>query len=329
MKAIIWDRYGKADYLRVSDIEKPIPRDNEILIKIHATTVTAGDCEMRRLDFSLIFKILMRLYFGILRPKNRILGQELAGEVVAIGSKVSRFKVGDRVFASTGMKLSAYAQYICMAERPKDTALALMPSNFSYEEAACIPIGGMEALHFLDIASIEPGDKILINGAAGSIGSIAVQLAKYYGAEVTAVDEESKLDMLLDIGSDYVIDYKKEDFTKQDKSYDIIFDIVGKASFVDTLNLVTTNGCYIIGNSNISKKLLARTLRFKGRRRIIMGTADHKSERLIFLRNLIESGKIKAVVDKIFPLESIVDAHKYVEANLKKGNLVIKVDHDL
>ncbi|MGB3368453.1 MAG: NAD(P)-dependent alcohol dehydrogenase, partial [Acidaminobacteraceae bacterium] len=226
MKAIIWGKYGGPDVLKLGVIDKPVPKDNEILVKIHATTVSAGDCEMRELKFSFIFKILIRILFGFLKPKDKILGQELAGEVESMGKNVTRFKVGDRVFASTGMKLGAYAQYICIAENPIDTALAIMPRNMSFEQATSIPIGGMAALHFLKIASVEAGDRVLINGAGGSIGTIAIQLAKYYGAEVTAVDRTEKLDILLSAGADYVIDYKKEDFTSQSKTYDIIFDVI-------------------------------------------------------------------------------------------------------
>lgn len=328
MKAVIWSKYGGPDVLKLGVVDKPVPKDDEILIKIHATTVSAGDCEIRGLKFSFVFRILLRILFGFFKPKGKTLGQELAGEVEAIGSKVTRFKAYDKIFASTGMKLGGYAQYICLPENPTKTALAIMPNNMSFEEAAAIPIGGMEALHFLKIATVEAGDKILINGAGGSIGTIAIQLAKYYGAEVTAVDSTEKLDMILSAGADYVIDYKKENFTNQNKTYDIIFDVIGKSSFVETLNLVTSNGCYIICNAKLMQKMRARTLMSKGTRRIIMGTADHKSEHLIYLRTLIESEEIKAIIDKIYPLEDIVKAHRYVESNLKKGNLIIRVDHD-
>lgn len=327
MKAVIWGKYGGPEVLKLGEIDKPTPKDDEILIKIYASTVSAGDCEIRALKFPFMFRILLRIFFGVLRPKDRVLGQELAGEIEAIGTKVSRFKVGDRVFASTGMKLGGHAQYICLPEKPKDTALAIMPQNMSFEEAAAVPIGGMEALHFLNIASIEAGDKILINGAGGSIGTIALQLSKYYGAEVTAVDSAEKLDMLKSAGADYVIDYTKEDFTKKKESYDIIFDVIGKSSFVETLNLVTSNGCYIICNAKFMQKMRARTLMSKGNRRIIMGTADHSSEHLIYLRTLIEREEIKTIIDKVFSLEDIVEAHRYVESNQKKGNLIIKIEH--
>lgn len=327
MKAVLWSKYGGAEVLKLAEVNKPVAKDSEILVKICATTVSAGDCEVRGLKFSLLFKIMLRLFFGLVKPKNRILGQELAGEVEAIGSNVSRFKVGDKVFATTGLKFSSYAQYISLAENPTSTALAIMPNNMSFEDAAAVPIGGLEALHFLKIASIEAGDKILINGAGGSIGTIAIQIAKYYGAEVTAVDSTEKLDMLIELGADNVIDYKKDNFINQKITYDIVFDVIGKSSFVDTLNLVTDNGCYIICNAKFMQKMRARTLMFKGKRRIIMGTASHKSEDLIYLRSLIECGKIKTVIDKVYPLDDIVKAHKYVESNMKKGNLIIKIDH--
>ena len=328
MKAIAWTKYGPPDGLQLQEVEKPSPKDHEVLIRIHATTVTAGDCEMRRLDFPLVLRLPMRLYTGLTRPKRvNILGQELAGEIESAGKDVTRFKPGDQVFAGIGFGFGAYAEYRCMAETPEMDVLAMKPANMSYEEAAAVPVGGLNALHFLRQANIQRGQKVLINGAGGSIGTIGIQLAKLLGAEVTAVDSTTKLDMLRSIGADQVIDYTREDFTRSGEIYDAIFDVVGKAPFVGCMRSLKETGIYLLGNPALSKTLRGRWISMKSGKRMFAKTAAYRTEDLVFLKELIEAGKIRTVIDRCFPLEQMPEAHRYVEKGGKKGNVVITVEH--
>lgn len=323
MRAIVWTTYGSADVLQLKEVAKPIPKENEVLIRIHAATVSAGDCEMRSLKFPLWLWLPIRIYVGLRKPERiKILGQELAGEIEAVGKDVKQFKAGDQVFAVTGLSMGAYAEYKCL---PADGALAIKPANMSYEEAATVPVGGLEALHFLRKGKIQRGQKVLINGAGGSIGTIGVQLAKHFGAEVTAVDSAEKLAMLRAIGADHVIDYTQEDFTKNGQRYDVIFDVVGKSSFSRSLRSLTPNGHYLIGNPSLAKKMRGAWISKRSGKTVVANPAGHRAEDLIFLKELIEAGKLKAVIDRRYPLAETAEAHRYVETGQKAGNVVIAV----
>jgi len=330
MKAIVWTKYGAPDVLQLKEVEKPTPKDNEILVKIHATTVTSGDCEQRNLKLPILYKLLMRLYIGLRKPKRiTILGMELAGEIEAVGKDVKRFKEGDQVFGATGfVGMGTYAEYTCLPEEPEEPEkgiLALKPTNMTYEEAAPVPVGGLEALHFLRQGNIKSGEKILINGAGGTIGTYAIQLAKYFGAEVTAVDSTSKLDILSSIGADKVIDYTQEDFTKSGKTYDFIFNVVRKSSFSGSLRSLKQNGRYLIASHGLSQMVRRRLTLKKSNKKVIFGASHPKTEDLVFLKELIEEGKLKSIIDKRYPLEQTAEAHKYVETGQKKGHVIITV----
>jgi NADPH:quinone reductase-like Zn-dependent oxidoreductase len=325
MKAMIWTKYGPPDVLQLQEVEKPIPKDNEVLIKIYATTVSAGDCELRRFSFPLWIQIPLRLLVGLRRPHRvTILGQELAGEIEDVGKAVTRFKPGDPVFAITGLHLGAYAEYTCLSE---GIALAIKPANLDYAEAAAVPLGGLEAWHFLGNGAVRPGEKVLIIGAGGSVGTWGVQLAKYYGAEVTAVDSAGKLDMLRSIGADHVIDYTHEDFTQTGVRYDVVFDVVGKGSVARGFRLLTEHGRYLLGNQSPSALLQGQWLARNTDRQFISGSAQYNGpDDLMVLKELIEAGKARPVIDRRYPLEQLAEAHRYVETGVKKGTVVITLD---
>ena len=327
MKAILWTAYGPPEVLQLEEVEKPAPKANEVLIRIVATTVTAGDCEARNLKFPILVRLPMRMYVGLRKPRRiTILGQELAGEIEAIGKDVKRFKAGDQVFGTTGLGFGAYAEYICLPEKSAMGVLATKPANMTCEEAAAVPTGGLEALHFIRKANIQRGEKVLIIGAGGSIGTFAVQLARYFGAEVTGVDSSGKLDMLRTIGADHVIDYTQENITKRAETYDVIFDVMGKSSFSGSVRLLKQNGRYLLGNAGLSQMLRGRWTSIKSSKKVIIGAANQKNEDLLFLKALIEAGKMKSVIDRRYPLEQIAEGHRYVDTGQKKGNVVITVE---
>jgi len=319
MKAIVYTKFGPPDVLHLQDVEKPMPRDNEVLIKIFATTVVKEDPDMRASPG----------FNGFMKPRNPILGQELAGQVDTIGKIVTRFKPGDQVY---GFDLfGAYAEYKCM---PENGALAIKPVNLSYEEAASVPNGALTALPFLrDKANIRSGQTVLIHGASGSVGAAAVQLTRYYGANVTGVCSTTNLEWVKSLGADQVIDYTQEDFTENGKSYDIIFNTVGKRSFSECIGSLSNEGTYLTTVPTPVIMFQALWPAKSGSKKVKfvaagLRPASEKIKDLVFLTELIEAGKKKPVIDRCYPLEQIVEAHRYVEKGHKKGNVVITVDHN-
>ena len=305
MKAIVCTQYGPPEVLQLEEVEKPVPKNNEVLIKIFATTVTASDCIVRgfKLPALSVIGIMMRLVIGFTKPRNPILGMVLAGEVESAGKDVKRFKRGDQVFTINVMRFGTYAEYICL---PENEVIAPKPSNLTYEEAAAIPYGGMLALHYLRKGNIQSGEKVLIYGASGANGTAAIQLAKHFGAEVTGVCSTTNLGLVKSLGADAVIDYTKENFTDRNEQYDFILDAVGKKK----------------SSKFYFKKALAPNGRFIS---VDDGSPKFRTEDLVLLRELVGAGKLKPVIDRSYPLEQIVEAHRYVDMGHKKGNVVITV----
>jgi len=322
MKAVVCTRYGPPDVLQLREVEKPTPKNNEVLIRVHAATVTTGDCEFRSLKLPLAWKLFIRIGFGFRRPRKKIPGQELAGEIESVGNSVRLYKKGDQVFAATGLRLGAWAEYACL---PEQGLISMKPVNMTYEEAASIPVGGLHALYLLRKGNIKEGQKVLIIGAGGTVGTIAVQLAKSFGANVTGVDVERKLDMLRSIGADPVIDYTREDFAKSGAMYDVILDVVGKSSFSDCVRSLKERGFYLLGNPGLSQQLLGLWTRMTTSKKVIGGMVSYRTEDLVFLKELVEVGKLRSVIDRRYPLEQIVEANRYVESGQKIGNVVITI----
>ncbi len=326
MKAVVLTKFGPPDRLRLREVLKPIPKEHEVLIRIRATTASAGDCELRALKFPLALRLFLRMYMGLLRPKPIILGQEVAGDVEAVGPEVTRFRPGDAVVGWTGFRLGGYAEYACMRETG---ALFVKSSNMTYEEAAPMAVGGLEAAWFIPKANLRPGEELLIVGAGGSIGTFAVQLAKRLGVRVTAVDRPEKLDMLRSIGADHVIDFTQEDYTARGATFDVVLDVVGKVPASQTMRLLRPNGRFLMANTSTVQKIRARRAsRRKGAHVIpwAQKTSEENALAFRYLREAIEAGKVFAVIDRPYPLEQTAEAHRYVDSGQKKGSVVITVD---
>ncbi len=324
MKAVVCTKYGPPEVLQITEMEKPTPKDDEVLVKVHATTVTAADYRVRSFKVPVSFWLPARLALGIRKPRKPVLGMELSGEIEAVGKKVSRFKNGDQVFAATLQSFGAYAEYICL---PEDGPIAPKPSGINYQGAAAIPIGGRTALHYLDtIAEVKPGQKVLIYGASGSVGTYAVQLAKYYSAEVTGVCSTANIDLIKSLGADIVIDYTESNFTDNFETYDVIFVTVDKCPFTACKRALSKNGFYLnIGRPVPSFHMMWTSLTTS--MNVVVGkTAPESKEALVTLKEIIEQGHLKPVIDRIYSMDEIVEAHRYADKGHKKGNLVISVD---
>jgi NADPH:quinone reductase-like Zn-dependent oxidoreductase len=331
MKAIVYTEFGPPEVLQLKEVAKPTPKDNEVLIRIHATLVSYGDIQVRNyraitprtFTMPLPFLPLSRMTFGFRKPKITILGSELAGIIESVGKDVKRFRKGDQVFGYRGPTMGANAEYLCM---PEDGCVALKPANMTYEEAAAVPFGGIVAMNLLGKVDVHSGQKVLINGASGGIGSAAVQLAKYhFGAEVTGVCSTPRVELVESLGADKVIDYTREDFTQSGETYDLIFDILGKSSFSHCKGSLSENGRYLLASFGMGQVFqMLRTL--VGSKKVVCAlSSDGKPEDLMFLKELVEAGKFKSIIDRRYPLEQTAEAHRYVEKGLKKGHVVITV----
>lgn len=327
MKAIIHTKYGSPDELQLQEVEKPVPMDNEILVKIFATTVTTSDCNVRNFTFvPKLFKPMSRIMFGFKKPKKKILGIEYAGEIEAVGKNVNLFKIGDKVFGTPELALGSHAEYICV---PENSAVVIKPDNMTWEEAATLPLAGGTALYFIkDLGKIQSGQSVLINGASGAIGTFSVQLAKYYDANVTAICSSANFEMVKTLGADSVIDYTKDDFTQNGKSYDVIFDVVGKLSYSKCKNSLKKEGVYLVNLIELPELIQMIWTSLRKGKKAKGGMATTKSEDLVFLNKLYGTGKIKSIIDRRFPLEQIAQAYAYVETGHKKGNVVITVNQE-
>ena len=323
MKAIVYHEYGAADVLQVMEIDKPVPEDDEIRIRVHAAEATKADCEMRSFQFAVQwFWLPLRIAAGITRPKNPVLGGYFSGVVDSVGKQVSSFKPGDEVFGSAGLRFGAYGEYLCL---PASYTIVPMPENMNFEEAAAVPLGGLNALHFLRKARIRNGEKVLINGAGGSIGSFAVQIAKSMGAEVTAVDSGLKRDMLLRIGADHFIDYTREDFTRSGRTYDVIFNMVANSCYSGCINSLNPEGRYLMGNPRLADMLRSVATSMFSNKTALFAFAGEKEDELLALKSLVEEGKITSVIDRIYIPEEAVEAHRRVETEQRLGIVIIRM----
>jgi len=321
LKAVVYHTYGNPDVLRLEEVDKPSPKDDEVLIHVRAAEATKADCELRSFNFPVKwFWLPLRLVFGLRKPRRPILGGYLAGEVEAIGAHVTKFKPGDSVFGSAGFSMGAYGEYVCLPER---ATIAHKPANMSFEEAAAVPLGGLNALHYLTRAQIQTGDRVLINGAGGSIGTFAIQIAKSLGAEVTAVDSGIKEKMLLQIGADHFIDYTKCDFTKTKDRYDVVFDMVAGSDYSACIAVLNPNGRYLMGNPRFSNMLRSvMTTRFTDKT-VLFAFAGEQEHELLALKEMVEAGKLTSAIDQVFRFEDASEAHERVETEQRLGIVVL------
>lgn len=330
MKAVVFTEYGSPDVLHLKEVAKPTPQDNEVLIRVHATPVNFGDTlarnfrevSPRRFNMPFLLWLPTRLMFGFRKPRVQILGSEFAGQIEAVGKNVTRFKKGDPVFGYRGPTMGANAEYLCMAE---NGLVAIKPANMTYEEAASVPYGALTALNLLKKVTIQSGQKVLVNGASGGIGSYAVQLARYYGAEVTGVCGTPRLEYVKSLGADKVIDYTRADFTESGETYDLIVDILGKASFARCKRALRQNGRLLYASFKMKQLFQMLWTSITGGRKVICALSGETQDDLIFIKELVEAGKIKAIIDRCYPLAQTADAHRYIEAGHKQGNVVITV----
>ncbi|MCX6121743.1 MAG: NAD(P)-dependent alcohol dehydrogenase [Ignavibacteriales bacterium] len=330
MRAIVYTEYGPPEVLRLRELDKPAPKDNEVLIRVYAAPVSFGDImarnfrkiSPRKFTMPLPLWLPTRMYFGFTKPRIRILGSEFAGKIEAVGKNVKLFKEDDQVFGYRGQHFGTYAEYVCM---PEDGIVAIKPTNMTYEEAAVVPYGAIMASSILRKVNIQKGQKVLINGASGGIGSMALQLANYFRAEVTGVCGTPRLALVKSLGADKVIDYTKEDFTENGETYDLIFDVLGKSSFSRCKNSLNQNGCYLLASFKMKQLFQMLLTSIAGNRKVICAMSSEMVEDLIFIKELVEAGKIKSIIDKRFPLEQTAEAHRYVETGQKTGNVVITI----
>jgi NADPH:quinone reductase-like Zn-dependent oxidoreductase len=325
MKAIVCTAYGGPDVLRLEEVEKPRPKAGELLVRVHATTASRADCEIRRFEFPAWVWLPVRLAFGVFRPRVRILGQEFAGEVEALGDGATGFAPGDRVYGTTGMGLGAYAEYVCAGGRRVGSVAGPMPAALGYAEAAAVPYGAMEALRFLRKGGIGAGQRVLIIGAGGSFGTYAVQLARQAGAEVVAVDSGGKLEMLRELGADQVVDYTAGDFTEGAGDFDIVFDVIGRAPFRRIARLLRPGGRYVVANPHTAQLLRGLWASLTSDKKLVFSSGEVADEHLRAVTDLIDAGELRPVVDRRYPLEQTVAAHRYAETEEKLGNIVIEV----
>lgn len=320
MKAMVYERYGPPDVLALQEVAKPTPKDNEVLIRTYATTVTAGDCRVRSLRMPVGFGGIARLVLGVSKPRQPILGSELAGEIASVGRDVSTFKVGDQVFAFTGARLGCHAEYKCL---PEDGAVALKPANLTYDEAAALASGGTTALQFFRREKLQRGETVLVNGASGGVGTAAVQLARHFGADVTGVCSRTNVALVRSLGATHVIDYTTEDFTAQGKTYDVIVDTAGTAPFSRSQRALKERGRLLVVLGGLPDMLQVPWVALTSRKRVIAGPAAGCAEDVRFLAALAEAGAFRPVIDRRYPFEQIVEAHRYVDTGRKKGNVII------